>query len=112
MPRTEFGRGPDALRTALLSPVRRQYRPAHRRSGVADKESDHACDRLRRDRVRHHLHRERGPRHGSVDQLRRDRVHPDPVLTQLGIQNAGQVDNRATLVIDKLLVQCWGHKPE
>jgi len=51
-----------------------------------------AGDRLGRGRVRHHLGREHGPVSGSVQQLRRDRVHPDPVRAQLDIQDAGQVD--------------------
>jgi hypothetical protein len=35
---------------------------------------------------------EYGPVCGGVEQLRRDRVHPDPVRAQLDIENAGQVD--------------------
>jgi hypothetical protein len=42
---------------SCLGAVRRQDRPAHRGCGIADQEGD----RLRRDRVSHHLGREGGP---------------------------------------------------
>jgi len=47
--------------SASLSAVRGEYRSADRRGTVADQECDQAGDRLRRDRVRHRLFRERGP---------------------------------------------------
>src|SRR6266542_3294388 len=78
--------------SASLSAVRRQYRSADWRCGVADKECDHAGDRLRRDRVRHRLLRERGPVCGGIEQLGRDRVHPDPVRAELYVEDACQVD--------------------
>jgi Dolichyl-phosphate-mannose-protein mannosyltransferase len=71
--------------------VHREYRPADQRRGVADQERDHVGDRLRLDRVGQHLRRERRPGRGVVDQLRRDRVHPDPLRAELDVERAGQV---------------------
>jgi hypothetical protein len=71
--------------------VHREHRPADQRRRVADQERDHVGDRLRLDRVGQHLRRERRPVRGVVDQLRCDRVHPDPLRAELDVERAGQV---------------------
>jgi len=81
--------------SASLSAVRGEYRSADRRDSVADQECDQAGDRLRRDRVRHRLVRERDPVCGGVEQLGRDRVHlqsratakagPEPAHSRLSV---------------------------
>src|SRR5215468_12197223 len=75
-----------------LCAVRRQYGSADWCRSVADEECDHLGNRLWRDRVRQRLLREDGPVRGSVEQLRRDRVHPDPVRTELYVEDPCQVD--------------------
>ena len=77
---------------ASLSAVGRQYRSAHWRCGIADEECDHVGDRLGRDRMRHRLRRENGPVYGGIEQLRCDRVYPDPERAQFDVKDAGQVD--------------------
>jgi hypothetical protein len=78
--------------SASLSAVRRQYRPAHRRCGVADEEGDQVGGRLRRDRVRHHLRRERSPVLWGCRAAAARPRSPGSRAAELDVEDACQVD--------------------